>query len=389
LARLEFILYFATRFFGEDESMAEITQLKNTATPADQLRQEYERQSVLFDAQPNIVQRFLEAQASQVANAFFERQYNMRFSLPDRVTLPKTTEPLPVPASAREQRVGKFGDLVSRRSVHETLRERFAELNKSSDKAVAVSAELLRFAAANIMVHNMLPSGRNVTYLPAEDDDIPHVPGGDAGLDADSAITASTDAIAEEGLAEEGRGNLQVPYVPEARRFFLPQWIAFDSQDKLIVNSIGEAQAHIASMQRFLTILFDARSLAPYIVADEEFEKKRYGMLGQLVNQGRALARYQTRDIIHTIQERARAQSLNRGLSLSLPYFDDQDLKIKTHNFVIIPAGRIMFVPAFVVRAALEEQAKIAQDTRFSHSTRRHLMTELQMLGDAFETSGE
>ena len=150
---------------------------------------------------------------------------------------------------------------------------------------------------------------------------------------------------------------------------------------------IGEAEAHIASMQRFLTILFAARSLAPYMVADIEFEKKRYGMLGQLVNQGRAMARYQTREIIRTIQERAKAQSLNRGLSLSLPYFDDQDLKIESYNFVIIPAGRIMFVPAFVVRAVLEERAKVAQDTRFSHSTRSHLMSELQMLGEAFESS--
>jgi hypothetical protein len=45
-----------------------------------------------------------------------------------------------------------------------------------------------------------------------------------------------------------------------------------------------------------------------------------------------------------------------------------------------------MFVPAFVVRAALDEQAKIAQDTRFSHSTRRHLMAELQDLSNAFDT---
>ena len=368
--------------------MAENMQLKNVATAADHLREEYERQSALFGAQPTIIQRFLEAQASQVANAFFERQYNLRFSLPDRVVLSNSSEPLIVPASIRDQRVGKFSDLVSRRNTHETLRQRFAELNKASDKAVATSAELVRFATANTMVRNMLPSGRSVTYLPAIDDDIPSIPTGDDNFEPDSAITATTDAIAEEGQADEGRGALQVPYVPEARRFFLPQWIAFDSHDKLIVNSIGEAQAHIASMQRFLTILFDARSLAPYMVADEEFEKKRYGMLGQLVNQGRALARYQTREIIHTIQERARAQSLNRGLSLSLPYFDDQDLKIKNHNFVIIPAGRIMFVPAFVVRAALEEQAKIAQDTRFSHSTRTHLMSELQTLGDAFEAPG-
>ena len=155
------------------------------------------------------------------------------------------------------------------------------------------------------------------------------------------------------------------------------------------MNSIGEAEAHIASMQRFLTILFEARSLAPYMVADEEFEKKRYGMLGQLVNQGRALARYQTREIIHTIQERAKAQSLNRGLSLSLPYFDDQDLKIKNHNFVIIPAGTDHVCASFCGSRCLEEQAKIAQDTRFSHSTRTHLMSELQMLGDAFESPGE
>jgi hypothetical protein len=369
--------------------MAEKTQLKSGASAADQLREEYERQSALFDAQPTIVQRFLEAQASQVANSFFERTYNLHFSLPDRVILSNSSEPLAVPASAREQKVGKISDLVSRRNVHETLRQRFAELNKSSDKAIAVSAELVRFATANTMIRNMLPSGRRVTYLAADDDDIPSIPDGDGHTDTESAITASTDAIAEEGRAEEGRGTLQVPFVPEARRFFLPQWIGFDSHDKLIVNSLGEAQAHIASMQRFLTILFDARSLAPYMVADEEFEKKRYGMLGQLVNQGRALARHQTRDIIQTIQDRAKAQSLNRGLSLSLPYFDDQDLRIKNHNFVIIPAGRIMFVPAFVVRAALEEQAKIAQDTRFSHSTRIHLMAELQMLGDAFDASDE
>ena len=37
----------------------------------------------------------------------------------------------------------------------------------------------------------------------------------------------------------------------------------------------------------------------------------------------------------------------------------------------IIPAGRIMFVPAFVVRAARGEQAKAAQDTRLNASTRK------------------
>ncbi|HTX92432.1 MAG TPA: hypothetical protein VMC09_14570 [Anaerolineales bacterium] len=368
--------------------MAEKTQMKNSLTAVDQLREEFERQSALFDAQPAIVQRFLEAQASQIAEAFVEREHSIRFTLPDRVLLSANGEPLSVPQAFREQRVGKIGDLISRRDVHETLRQRLTELDQSSEKAVAVSAELIRYAAANHMVRNMLPSGRTVKYVAPDDDDIPSIPVSDE-IEPESAITATTDAIAEESSTDDGRGNLQVPYVPAARRFYLPQWVAYDGSDKLIVNSVGEAEAHVASMQRFLTILFAARSLAPYMVADEEFEKKRYGMLGQLVNQGRALARYQTREIIRAIQERARAQSLNRGLSLSLPYFDDQDLRIEAHNFVIIPAGRIMFVPAFVVRAALEEQAKVAQDTRFSHSTRTHLMAELQLLGEAFESVGE
>ena len=137
-------------------------------------------------------------------------------------------------------------------------------------------------------------------------------------------------------------------------------------------------------MQKFLNILFAARSLAPWMIVDEEFETKRYGILGQLVNQGRAFANHQTKEIISEINKRVSEQSLNRGLSLHLPYFDDQDLTLKYYDFVVIPAGRIMFVPAFVVRAAVEEQAKLNQDTRFNNSTRRHLLSELQTLGKAF-----
>jgi hypothetical protein len=366
--------------------MANTLHIKNGGTPIDQLHEEYEQQSSLFDTQPPIIQRFLEAQARQIAHAYVERFHTLHFKLPDRVAFSENAELLPVNPSVREQHIGTFLDRFGRRDVHETLRQRLTQLDQSNEKPVSISASLIRYASAAHMIRNMLPSGRSITYISVDDEDIPSIPSSDT-LEPESAITATTDAITEEGKDENGRGLLQVPYVPAAQRFYLPQWVAFDSQDKLIVNSIEEAEAHIASMQRFLTILFAARSLAPYMVADIEFEKKRYGMLGQLVNQGRALARYQTREIIHTIKERAKAQNLNRGLSLSLPYFDDQDLKIKSHNFVVIPAGRIMFIPAFVVRAALEEQAKITQDTRFGNATRSHLLSELQMLGNAFEST--
>jgi hypothetical protein len=108
-------------------------------------------------------------------------------------------------------------------------------------------------------------------------------------------------------------------------------------------------------------------------------------MLGQLVNQGRSLAAFQTKQIIARIKVRVSADSLNRGLSLSLPYFDDQELRIDFSNFEVIPAGRIMFVPAFVVRAVRQEQVKVSQDTRLNASTRRHLLYLLDLLEKAFE----
>ncbi|MBI4730921.1 MAG: hypothetical protein HY781_02110 [Chloroflexi bacterium] len=354
-------------------------------SPIESLRDDYEKQLTLFDAQPPIVQRFLEVQARLVAEAFTERGQRVRFMLPDRVTAAEKSAPFPVPEKAREQVVGKFSDRLAGRDVHTTLKQKLTELESSPDQAIAVSTGLIRFAAAQHIVHNMLPAGRSVTYSAAEGEEIPSIPTTSAA-DPESAITAATDAITEEGKAEEGRGSLQVPYVPAARRFYLPQWVAFDDQGKLLVNSTDEAEAHVASMQKFLEVLFAARSLAPYMVADEEFERKRYGMLGQLVNQGRALAVHTTKNIIATIKQRAADQSLNRGLGLRLPYFDDQDLHIKHHDFVVIPAGRIMFIPAFVVRAAQEEKAKAAQDTRLNLSTRKHLLHELTMLEEAFES---
>jgi hypothetical protein len=248
---------------------------------------------------------------------------------------------------------------------------------------VAESADLLRHATAMHLVHGMLPAGRPVSYRAAEGEEIPTIP---VASGAESAITAATDAIAEEGEGGAGRGELLAPFVPAARRFFLPQWVIFDDDGRLLVHSTGEAEARLGSMQRFLAVLHASVALAPYMLADEEYQRKRYGILGQLIHQGRALARHETDEIVRTISQRAAANDLNRGLSLSLPYFDDQALEMRTHDFTVIPAGRIMFVPAFVVRAAREEQAKASQDTRLNASTRKHLLLELKALEEAFDT---
>jgi hypothetical protein len=179
---------------------------------------------------------------------------------------------------------------------------------------------------------------------------------------------------------------VQTPFVPAARKFFLPQWVAFDDEGNLLVGSVKEAEAHIQSMQRYVMILHRALSLAPYVSTNEEYLRKRYGILGQLINQGRALANFKTDEIISEIKRRVEKQSLNRGLSVTLPYFDDQTLEMETSQLEIIPAGRIMFLPGFVVRASRGEQVKVAQDTRLNASTRKHLLTQLKNLETAFES---
>jgi hypothetical protein len=140
-------------------------------------------------------------------------------------------------------------------------------------------------------------------------------------------------------------------------------------------------------MQNYVSALHLAVSLAPYIFADEEYQRKRSGMLVQLINQGRALARYQIGIVIGKIRRYAEAGDLNLGFSLSLPYFDDQTLEMKMYDFEVTPPGRIMFIPSLVWRAAHQEQDKVQQDTRLSESTRMHLLSELKVLEQAFGSS--
>ena len=359
----------------------------STASPVSYLRDEYERRQAHFNAQPAIVQRFTETQARRLAEAVTSNALQVRFSLPDRVVdkTPQMGEmaAMLVPNEMREQTVGGWFRRFRKLDLREEVRQRLLSLEQSPDQAINTSASLLRYAVAIHLVHQMLPAGRSITYRADGDEQIPTIPVKTAG-ESESAITQATDAIVEQNPAENGRGDLQVPFVPAARRFYLPQWVAFDEKGALLVSTVAMAEAHLASMQRYVAILHAASSLAPYMVAEDEYQRKRYGMLGQVINQGRALAIYKTGQIIQTILERVKKGLLNRGLSISLPYYNDQELSMAETELEIIPAGRIMFNAIFVVRAARLQQAKVSQDTRLNVSTRKHLLRELNLLEQAF-----
>jgi hypothetical protein len=317
------------------------TRADSPALPADgafhQLREEYQAQRALYEAQPQETHELLERQASQIAQALVEGQRQIQLALPDQVAVRAPASgryrQAAVPSEFRRQVVaGLFGRLPSR-DIRGAVRQRLAQLEQSQHPAVVVSARLLRYAIVMNMVHSILPAGD------------PAAGGG---------------------------------------RFFMPQWAAFD-EGRLLADSAAVAEAHLSAMQGYLSTLHLAVSLAPYVFADEEYQRKRTGMLGQLVNQGQALACYWTGEIIAKIRRKAASGQLDRGFSLSLPYFDDQALEIKMLEFEVIPAGWVMFVPAFVALAVRREQARVAQDTRLGHTTRMHLLSQLKTLERAFD----
>jgi hypothetical protein len=320
------------------------------------LTQEYDRWQRLLIAQPVVTQSCLNKEAHNLAEALIKPATQAYFVLPERVVLSiGDNQQAPVPSGHRQQVVGRRVNRLMFTELYVALSQRLDELERASDSAVATAAGLLRFVTATALVYDLLPDGHIVYHPAAKGDESP------AGL----------------------AGSLQTGGLEDCPSF-MPQWVAFDETDRLLVSSVEVARARLASMQRFIRILRMAVALAPYEVVNEQYLRKLYGMLGQLVNQGQAMARFLTREMITIIQCRAAANNLNRGLRLSLPYFDDQALEMKSQDFEVIPPGRILFAPAFVVLAVRKEQACVGLDTHINRSTRRHLLDELQMLETAF-----
>ena len=357
------------------------------STPGSFLREEFERQKALFNAQPIIIQHFINSQAKRLANALVNDANQVHFSLPDRVIdkIPGSNDmaAMLVPVEFREQTIGNWHIHLEHKPILESIRQTLSKLEQSPDQSISASISLMRFATAMHMVHDILPAGRSVKYVAESDEQIPTNPVAPIN-EMRSALTSNRDAIAQQDESNLNQDELLTPFVPAARRFYLPQWVAVDNKGTLLVNSMAEAESCMISMTRYVAILHKTSSLAPYILADQDYQLKRYGILGQVINQGRALARYKTETIITKILERVGNNSLNRGLSIMLPYYNDQDLRMDEKDIEVIPAGRVSFNPIFVIRAVQLEIARVTQDTRLNSSTRKYYIQELQMFENTF-----
>jgi hypothetical protein len=106
------------------------------------------------------------------------------------------------------------------------------------------------------------------------------------------------------------------------------------------------------------------------------------------VERGRELAGRAVEEIIEEMWRRSARHQLDRGVRLSFPYYDDHRLSLRWRDFTVIPRGRILFVPAFVVIAAEREIERVRLDRQLNESTREHLAALLDRLRQAFGLSG-
>src|SRR4030042_412223 len=99
-----------------------------------QLRQELRGFQELLQAQPPLVQRFLETQASSLAEAVIQGLPQARFTLPDRVVLQKDAEGKIAtgPGESRAQRSGGLMDRLTRPDLCTALRLLLGGLVKTS-----------------------------------------------------------------------------------------------------------------------------------------------------------------------------------------------------------------------------------------------------------------
>ncbi len=384
------------RIWGSSETIAETESIVDQPPEetTDYISLELGLWKSLYLAQTPSSQDFLEGEACKLTEALVLNKPEVVFSLPECINVPmsnSTTQEsraIYIPTALKRQKVGGLLKRLARKSLLDILKQRLDELESNIDPSVVVSAGLIRYTAALHLVHTMLPNGNQVVYLTIPGDEIPTIPVINDGRSSFSTKIPSTGILeVDPELSPNSNFNSQGVFASEANRFFLPQWVSFDGQNRLLANSFHDAEISLVSMKRYLHILNLAITLAPYLIADPECEEKRYGILGQIVNQGSAMARYEIEEIIQVIKERVRANNLNRGLSLSVTYFNDLSLELENRKIRVIPTGRILFHPAFIVLAVRKERMKNSQDLNMNYSTRKHFQTKLLDLERAFKTT--
>jgi hypothetical protein len=348
-----------------------------------QLVRDYELQNRLWSAQSAATQEFLDRQAGEIAAALHGIGGRLRFQLPELVVLDGGENVILPQASRRPDRFGGLRAFFARTAKLESLVRTLDRLEQGLNPAHAACATLLRHATARHLLYDLVLE-EQAAVRPADDGDDPsalRVERSRILAPAMASVGGPVDALASQGPSRTG---FRVRYEAASPRRTLPERAAFDQDGRPLAGSVQEAERLIGSLQQALGWLAEAVAISPSVAADPTYQRKRAVLRGQLIEQGRALGIHYAGEIAVKIRRRAEAGSLDRGLRLSLPYFDDDEMALKLHEMEVIPGGRIVFLPAFVVRAVQQERLRVSRSLRITPSTRQHLLSLLAIIEAAF-----
>jgi hypothetical protein len=283
------------------------------------------RRQQLWSAQTPAVRQHFAEQGQRICEAILKGSAIVQFSFPEQIRLPgddlHTWREENVARRYRQQWAGSR--LLRGRSgeLVKSFIQRMSELQSSADEGIAACAEIIRYQTAQALF---------------------------AALPLKALETVSADAAVPPALTVE------------------------------------EAQSCFYELEGYIHLLTMAFAVDPAISEEDKYSNVASRMIQRFIEAGLSYCQLCTLQIIRTIRQRAAQNSLNRGLSVSLPYFDDQALELKKFNLEVIPPGRILFEPHFVVDAVVEAKRRVSADTHLSPATRQHLLAQLELLEKSF-----
>jgi hypothetical protein len=163
------------------------------------------------------------------------------------------------------------------------------------------------------------------------------------------------------------------------------RYTGFDGQGILLADGMNTAAAIVEKLSRFVHSLNLIEALYPAWRTDDSFSEKHALLMTHLIRQGRALANCHTQKLIREILTAWKAGELTRGLTIFLPFLDERQCRMDEYRIVVIPAGRILFRPEFVVGACRVAERKVRVDSDLSQATRWQLLSQLDAILQAFE----
>ncbi len=294
-----------------------------TVTRFEQLREALAWAEHTLGQQPEDLRLEYQQAGRNIADALTQETYSISIQLPFRIQHEVMLNARPV---LTQLHIGSAFNRLLRKSCHAALIDRLHALSEHTHLVVSESARLTGYLAARVLL----------TSLPNQVD---------------------------------------------LRRHYT----AFDERGGQIIEPDSTADALIGQLSRRMDWLRTAEQLYPAWTTHDLYNHAAALLTAHLIEQGRALANYYTQQIIRDMRQEWRAGKITRGLTLFIPYLDERLYRMQKYKVIVIPTGRILFRPEFVIGACRLAERDVRKDPDLSQSTRWQLLSQLDSISQAFE----